>query len=149
MNDEYVTVTVTVPGDRVPEFYGAFSAWLSGKAVMPPAEPPEKAARWKAGDEEAAADFYRAISANARRVLDSWAERPDDWITGDATAQAAGLNGPKGVAGSLSSVGKASTKMCRALPFEHRPGAPGTSGSYRMRPDVAELFRRAKQEVER
>lgn len=147
MLDEYVPVTVSVPASRITNFYETFATWLAGSGDKAPQG--SVARPWQPGDEDAAVDFYGSVSKTARMILDYWAVHPGEWLSGDATATAVEVNGPKGVAGSLSSVGKAAAKMRRALPFEHQPGEPGTSGNYRMRPEVARMFRAAKVEEER
>jgi len=141
-----VQITVSVPDDRQAEFYKMFGAWLE-RATSAEQGGWRNGSPWTAQDTAAAEDFYRAISANARRILDVWARSSGSWVSATDTAQAVGVNGPKGVAGSLSSVGKVANKMSRALPFEHEPGDDGGPGRYRMSAVVAELFRTVHEEV--
>lgn len=84
--------------------------------------------------------LYRMISAGARAVLMHWAQRPDQWVSGSETAAALGLKGAKGVAGTLSSVGKAATKLGCELPFDYEAGEPGSSGRYRVSASKAAWF---------
>lgn len=145
---EITQVTVPVPTQRLPEFYGYFSTWLAT-----PATPAASATTgwkdgrpWAALTPEDAAKLYSGVSAKARAIIDYWLSL-DGWATGDDTAEAVGVNGPKGVAGSLSSVGKACDRMGCELPFEHEPGADGNSGKYRIRVDFASRLRSIRAEA--
>src|ERR1039458_7543042 len=147
MSTEFVETMVHVPVDRLGQFQEIFGRWLGGGPA--PAEPTgwRDGRPWNVGDETDAESFYRGVSATARMVLDFWVLHPGEWLSGEQTAAAVGTNGPKGVAGTLSSVGKTAWKMKRQLPFEHRDGPTGASGFYRMTPTVAELFKVAKARV--
>jgi hypothetical protein len=121
-----------------------FGRWLGGGPVPVPQGGWKDGRPWSAADRSDAERFYREVSPIARSVLDLWSSRPGEWTTGEQTAEAVGVNGPKGVAGTLSSVGRVASKMSRQLPFEHRSGPGGTSGSYLMTPTIASLFSEAR-----
>jgi Family of unknown function (DUF6416) len=146
MKSELVDVTVAVPIDRRAEFYKMFGAWLDGNHTTPTTGWRNGTA-WQADDETDAIRFYRSISTTARLILRFWARNAGEWMDANATADAVGVNGAKGVAGSLSSVGKAANKLGRQLPFEHEAGEAGGPGRYRMSPLVAKLFTSAGNEV--
>lgn len=146
MTTELVTTTVNVPAERLGEFYEMFGKWLNG-VDRPEPEGWRDGRAWGESDFAQAETFYRSVSANARLVLDFWAANPGRWVSGDETAREVGVNGPKGVAGTLSSVGKTADKMKRQLPFEHRDGQSGESGMYRMSHEISSLFVAAKRSV--
>ncbi len=123
-----------------------FGRWLAG-GLEPESPGVLRRATWDDGDVDSAVEFYDRLSPKAARILDLWMDSPGKWVSGDVTAEAAGLNGAYGVAGSLSSVGKAAARLARELPFEWKAGAPGASGSYRMTAPVADLFRQARDRL--
>ena len=149
MTNEYTEVKVAVPVDRVAEFYKMFGNWLEGGDPATSDKTWRTGAVWGPDDIADATAFYASISPTARRILSAWASRSGQWLDAVRTAEEVGVNGPKGVAGSLSSVGKAANRMSRALPFEHEAGEGDTPGRYRMAPLVAELFRNAAKEAGR
>jgi hypothetical protein len=69
-------------------------------------------------------------------------------LDADETASAAGLDGPYGVAGSLSSLGKAAIGLNVELPFEHTPGADGRLATYRMLTTAKPHFLAARKTVQ-
>jgi len=121
-----------------------FGKWLNG-ADRPEPVGWRDGRGWGESDLADAETFYWGVSPYARLVLDLWASNPGRWISGDETAREVGVNGAKGVAGTLSSVGKTADKMKRQLPFEHREGQPGESGMYRMSHEISGLFLAAKR----
>jgi hypothetical protein len=143
--DEFINTTVTVPKDRLAEFYEMFGRWLDASLAHNPAD--LRRATWDDNDIAAAIKFYEGVSPKAAKILDFWMDAPGEWVSGQVTAEAAGLNGAYGVAGSLSSVGKAAARLARELPFEWKAGEPGASGSYRMISPVADLFRQARGQL--
>lgn len=146
---DYVSVSVSVPEQRLPEFYEMFGRWLSTNGSVNAQAGWINGDPWTDDDGTAALALYRTISPAARAIVDFWVSQHGQWTTGDETAAAVGVNGPRGVAGSLSSIGKAASRMKRALPFEYEPGEPGTSGRYQIKPAVAALFEAARREFGR
>jgi hypothetical protein len=128
-----------------------YGRWLGNgsAAVSAPAAGWRNGAAWESDDLPAALDLYRAVSPTARKVLDFWASRGGEWASGSETADAVGVNGPTGLAGTLSSVGKAAGKVGRQLPFQHEDGEVGTSGNYRMSKLLCGLFAAASREFDR
>src|SRR4051812_11865920 len=109
----YIDTTVAVPRERLAEFYEMFGRWLAG-GLPPPATSAAGAQlrqAWGPDDVVLATEFYEWVSPKAAAILDLWMDSAGTWHTGAETAEAAELNaGAYGVAGSLSSVGKASAK---------------------------------------
>jgi hypothetical protein len=102
---------------------------------------------WKEGDIAEARTFLGSISDKASAIIDLWLDSPKgEWVSADASAAAAGLDGAYGVAGSLSSVGRAMKKVGRERPFEHRGGEVAY---YRISEPVRTLFRKARAEIRR
>ena len=144
MTTDLVNATVGVPAERLGEFYEMFGKWLNG-ADRPEPVGWRDGRPWGEKDFAEAETFYRSISPKAQLVLDFWASNPERWVSGEETARKVEVNGPKGVAGTLSSVGKTADKMKRHLPFEHRDGQAGESGMYRMTREISNLFVAAKR----
>lgn len=164
MSFEQLQVTVTVPEDRQGEFHELFGRWLEIPRELRAAframvatfieeggRPPttsetgwHNGRAWGPDDLADARRLYLGVSDMARAMLGFWAEHSGEWVSGEQTAEFAGVKGPKGVAGSLSSVGKAAAKLGRQLPFEHKDGPPGASGSYQVTPLVARLLLAAR-----
>jgi hypothetical protein len=145
-NPAFVRVTVEVPIDRHGEFHEIVGRWLGGTLNRVDATGWRDGRPWLADDHADARAFYKAVSPRARKVLALWASRQGKWVTGEETARRVGVNGPKGVAGTLSSVGTTANKLKKQLPFEHQDGPAGASGLYRMTPTVAALFAAAQDE---
>jgi Family of unknown function (DUF6416) len=144
----YINATVAVPAERLADFYEMFGRWLAGASGRLVSSSAPRLS-WGADEVATAVEFYEWISAKAALILDFWMDHPGIWLTSSDTAAAAGLAGAYGVAGSLSSVGKAAAKFGRELPFEWRAGAAGAPGSYRMSESTAELFQAARAAADR
>lgn len=144
-----IQATVSVPVDRLASFYEMFGQWLANDGKVESGGGWRNGAEWAPNDLVAMIDLYRAISPTARKVLELWAQRSPEWISGSDTADAVGLSGPKALAGTLSSVGKAAGKVAHQLPYQQEDGEVGTSGNYRVSQRCAELFLAARNEVER
>jgi hypothetical protein len=146
-NTELETVSVTVPRDRVGDLY-QFVAGLheTEGAAARVTNGSELRRGWTAEDADVAAAFYRSVSSKAKSILDVLMDVPQGQTrSGEELARMTGLDkGPYGVAGSLSSVGKAAGKLHRALPYVATPGETGGSSSYSMPRVIAELFRTAR-----
>ncbi|MCW3035605.1 MAG: hypothetical protein JWM17_917, partial [Actinobacteria bacterium] len=100
---------------------------------------------WKEGDIAEARTFLGSISEKASAIISLWLDSPKgEWVSAEASAAAAGLDGAYGVAGSLSSVGRAMKKVGRERPFEHRAGEVA---AYRISEPVRTLFRKARAEM--
>lgn len=147
LETELETVSVTVPKDRVGDLY-QFVAGLYEpvRATVVGDQGPDRIRPWMEQDVEVAAAFYGLVSPKARAILDVLMDLPKGQVLcGEALARAVGLEkGAYGVAGSLSSVGKAAGKLHRALPYVATPGESGESSDYLMPRLVAELFRAAR-----
>jgi hypothetical protein len=141
--DEHLSVTVSVPAQRLAEFHQMFGRWLSDSFGAPVPGNGIGLQRWENAQVDLADAFYRAVSRRAKMILDCWMDATGP-VDADATARAAGLDGPYGVAGCLSSVGKASARLKVELPFEHFPGDGDTPTTYRMLPTALSLFRSAR-----
>jgi hypothetical protein len=142
---ELVEASVTVPRSRLPELY-RYVAQLNDPRSAATDTDSEGSQSWSLGDREVADAFYKMVSPKARAILDVLIELPiGGQINGFDLAKAAGLaGGAYGVAGSLSSVGKAANKLRRELPYLAAPGETGESSTYRMTRLVADLFAAAQ-----
>jgi hypothetical protein len=153
-SDEYMSATVSVPKHRFAEFHTMFGRWLAqeqGTADGPAFEPPSgsavggEALRWKETDAPEAIIFLESLSDKALAIIDLWLDAPEgEWTSAEASAAATGLDGAYGVAGSLSSVGRAMKKVNRVRPFEHKAGEVAY---YRISEPVRSLFLGARSEM--
>jgi hypothetical protein len=143
---ELVTATVTVPRERLGDLYRLVGG-LNESGPLPTGSASAPGVRpWSEGDGDVAEQLYRTVSENARRILDELMEVGDGSIGGVELARRTGLEkGAYGVAGSLSSVGKAATKAGRELPYRAQANAAGGPGIYGMEPQIAELFKAARE----
>lgn len=143
----FVTVSVTIPKERLGELYRQVAALNEdGSSPAGPLVAAMPVRPWGPGDTELAERLYGMVSENARRILDELMALGDAGSIGGAElASNAGIkNGAYGVAGSLSSVGKAATKVGRELPYRTVPNAAGGPGIYGMEDRVSSLFRAAQ-----
>ena len=147
-----MTVTVSVPRGLLSDLYRHVAALNDGdptaidstvrvKSMLP----------WGHDDAELARQLYMMVSANARRILDELMELGGaSVIDGTDLAKKAGIEkGAYGVAGSLSSVGKAAAKVNRKLPYRATPNVTGGPGIYGMEDKVSTLFQEARAAQER
>jgi hypothetical protein len=142
---ELVTVSVSVPRERLSELYRQVAA-LNEDGPPPGAQTGSRGGvkPWGSGDVEVARRLYAMVSANARSILDQLMKLGDGSIGGAQLAANAGIDkGAYGVAGSLSSVGKAAAKVGRELPYRTTASDQGP-GVYGMAETVSELFRAAR-----
>jgi hypothetical protein len=145
---EHLPVTVNVPADRLGEFHQMFGRWLTNGTVANASPSAHSGGKltWDQADVDLAIAFYRGISPRADRILDCWMDATDR-VEAETTAAAAGLDGPYGVAGCLSSVGKASARLNVELPFEHFAGDNDKPSSYQMLSAAKPLFIAARNKV--
>jgi hypothetical protein len=157
---EGVQVTVTVPSERIGEFYELFGLWLQSsegelihrvRTEMPSVGEATTqtgiASRdWKTGDwDERVSDariFYKGLSWKAKQVCDYLTERPGTEVSANELGELLDST-PNGVAGTLSSFGFQGRNVRRVHPFRWTPGPHGES-TYSFDPEVAELFNAAR-----
>ncbi len=145
---EHLAVTVSVPAERLGEFHQMFGRWLTNDptGATKTSDRPVGPLTWDRADVCLAISFYRGISPRAVKILDCWMDASDR-VDAATTAAAAGLDGPYGVAGCLSSVGKASNRLNVELPFHHDPGNDDHPTTYRMLASAIPLFHSARSTV--
>ncbi|MGO9899929.1 MAG: DUF6416 domain-containing protein [Solirubrobacteraceae bacterium] len=148
-------VTVSVPEDRVPEFYSWFAAFLSAEpgTLSPPSGGGRRGSRdhhhgeakaWSAQDADQAAWLYRKLAPQARELFDLLAESPGARLGGEDIAKRLKLEkGSHGVAGILAWPGRYSRHLDRVLPIATE-GRPDGGTDYYMDPVLAELFTAAR-----
>lgn len=151
-------ITVSVPEERVPEFYTWFGAFLASEPGTPPARErrgwrgPRGSRRhaepepWSDEDLKQATWLYRKLAPPARELFDLLMEEPGEPFAGDEIARRLGLDkGAHGVAGILAWPGRYSRHLARLLPIETAGRSDGGT-DYFMEPAVAQLFRKARGE---
>jgi hypothetical protein len=149
-------VTVAVPEERVPEFYGWFASFLAAEpgAAPPPAGSAHRGPRghrhdavaqaWSAQDADQAAWLYRKLAPQARQLFDLLAGTPGARFGGEDIARRMKLDkGAHGVAGILAWPGRYSRRLERVLPIATE-GRPDGGTDYYMDPQLAELFTAAR-----
>jgi hypothetical protein len=154
-------VTVTVPEERVPEFYSWFAAFLASEPGTPPPSwgPGGRGLRgsrrqgeahvWSAEDADQAAWLYGKLAPPARELFDLLADAPGERFGGEDVARRLGLEkGAHGLAGILAWPGRYSRHLSRVLPIATDGRADGGTDYY-MEPDVAALFATARTQPRR
>ncbi len=149
-------VKVSVPEERVPEFYSWFAAFLAAEPGTPPpfgrygrrgpgGSRHHGAARsWSADDAEQAAWLYGRLAPPARRLLDLLIDAPGERFAGEELAKQLELQkGAHGVAGILAWPGRYSRHLDRTLPITTEGRADGGTDYY-MEPQLAALFADAR-----
>jgi len=133
-------VKVLVPSERVADFYAMVAKWL----VEPPEEDPAMVIEpWAADDLDRAETVWRKMSKSARALFSLLMENPGARISGEQIAQDLNIaNGRSGVAGVLAWPGRYSYKVGRKFPIKWE------SGDYWMTPEIADLFKQARDQVE-
>jgi hypothetical protein len=149
-------VTVTVPEERVPEFYIWFASFLTSEPGAPPASAGagrrgsrdhhrhRDAAAWSAQDADQAAWLYHQLAPQAKELFDLLAGAPGARFGGEDIAKRLTLEkGAHGVAGILAWPGRYSRHLDRVLPIATEGRADGGTDYY-MDPEVADLFTAAR-----
>jgi hypothetical protein len=152
-------VKVSVPEERVPEFYSWFAAFLSAEPGTPPPfgrhgrrGPPGSrhhgpAQAWSADDADQAAWLYGRLAPPARQLLDLLIDAPGERFAGEELAKRLELQkGAHGVAGILAWPGRYSRRLDRTLPITTE-GRPDGGTDYYMDPELASLFAAARAEA--
>jgi len=157
--DEWLQVQVMIPRDRIGEFHEMFGGWLQqpSRQNLPIVHSPESAAEqrvepseksWSDGSPEEllhdAREFYRSLSPTAKRFLNHLVEAPGHQATANELAQELGRPSPNSVAGVTASFGFQRKAINRQLPYGGWR-APGGATTYLLEPEVADLFRRARE----
>jgi hypothetical protein len=149
-------VTVSVPEERVPEFYSWFGAFLAaepgtaapmaGRERRGPRGPRRhgQARAWSAADADQAAWLYGKLAPPARELFDLLIDAPGERFGGETLAKRLKLQkGAHGVAGILAWPGRYSRHLDRVLPITTDGRADGGTDYY-MEPDLAALFAAAR-----
>ncbi|MCO1659501.1 hypothetical protein KDL28_30965 [Pseudonocardia sp. S2-4] len=155
-----VNVPVMVPEDRLSDFYSMYAAWLNG-AVHVIAGNLEVAQgmsetsgavsgsdlpHWTAADGDLAREVWSKLSQPAKRLVSILVDSPDEHVGGDELAERAGIpNGRQGVAGALGWPGRYCLAVGREY-FWSWEDLDGSAPGYWLTPEVAELFRAARDE---
>ncbi|MBV8945031.1 MAG: hypothetical protein JOZ95_06380 [Solirubrobacterales bacterium] len=154
-------VTVAVPEERVPEFYAWFASFLASEPGTPPPfggrgrrgrrgiRRHDDVRDWSAEDAQEAAWLYRKLAPPARELFDVLADRPGGRIGGEQLARQLALEkGSHGVAGVLAWPGRYSRHLGRVLPIATE-GRPDGGTDYYMEPEIAGLFKAARDRPRR
>ncbi|MBV8712900.1 MAG: hypothetical protein JOY56_14025 [Solirubrobacterales bacterium] len=154
-------VTVAVPEERVPEFYAWFASFLASEPGTPPPfggrgrrgrrgiRRHDDVRDWSAEDAQEAAWLYRKLAPPARELFDVLADRPGGRIGGEQLARRLALEkGSHGVAGVLAWPGRYSRHLGRVLPIATE-GRPDGGTDYYMEPEIAGLFKAARDRPRR
>ena len=150
-------ITVSVPEERVPEFYAWFAEFLTAEPGT--ASPGERgryghrgrrlrseARAWSADDADQAAWLYRKLAPPARELFDLLLDAPGERFGGETIAKRLGLEkGAHGVAGILAWPGRYSRHLDRVLPIDTEGRGDGGTDYY-IDPDTAAIFAAAREE---
>jgi hypothetical protein len=135
---ETVSVTIVVPADRAYRFKDHAKRWLKGTAHT----------EWRASDHELAARLWQRLDIARRQVLGVLIDDPGRRFRASELVElTSAAPGPADLVRLLGTVSNLSHGLCRAWPwhFDYPDGkGKGKPGVYWMEPDVAELFRNAR-----
>ena len=146
-------ITVAVPEERVPEFYGWFAHFLTAEpGTAAPSERGRRGRRhrsdasaWSADDADQAAWLYHKLALPARELFDLLLDAPGERFAGETIARRLGLDkGAHGVAGILAWPGRYSRHLDRVLPIDTE-GRPDGGTNYYIDPDTAAIFAAARK----
>lgn len=146
-------ITVPVPDGRIAEFYQFFGQWLAGSLPYLDPQPfdddaPDERQHWSAKDQTEAEWLWSKLSKNARAMFTVLIDAPDRKFTGEEIAETANIpNGASGVAGVLAWPGRFCLQQRRHLPTHWRAGEDDAPSVYWMTPEVADLFRTARDQA--
>ena len=151
-------ITVPVPEDRIAEFYQFFGAWLAGAPTsvvsvgQQVGHPETNVVAWARADEDLALAqvVWEKLSDRAKAMFDLLTEHPGAKISGEMIAEKVDIpNGKYGVAGVLAWPGRHCYAVGRVLPVRYEDGPVGGSANYWIEKEVADLFKQAKDEIQR
>lgn len=94
---EFMDVTVSVPKDRLPEFYVMFGQWMAGppEAAAGQLEAATPAEAWSSSDEDLATKVWNKFSPRATAVFSTLIDAPNKKISADELASMHDVpNGP-------------------------------------------------------
>jgi hypothetical protein len=159
-----IDVTVKVPEDRLAEFYAMFAAWLNAPSqtsvlsgtvetqrnavpqmVSLPGAHTDGRQPWSEADAALAAKLWDKFSDPAKALFSKLIDEPDRRFTGEELAEMLNIpNGHNGVAGVLAWPGKYCHKEGRQRLWEWSYPVDGEPVVYSIMPEVAALFRQAR-----
>jgi hypothetical protein len=146
-----IDVTVTIPEDRVADFYELVGRWLSGGlqrtgADLPePADSPAKEWTDTEGDVRLARVVWEKLSPRAMAVFSLLMAHPGRKLSGDDLAATVKIpNGKYGIAGVLAWPGRHCAAVDRRPLWRWESGPPGGSASFWVDKEVADLFERVR-----
>jgi len=143
--EDFQEVKVLVPVERVAEFYEMVGRWLARPAdaeMVAGAREPEP---WSDDDLALAEAVWFELSQPARDLFSVLSDRPEVQISGEQLAEDLHIDyGKSGIAGVLAWPTRHCKAVGRELPIEREAGPVGESSSYWMTPDIADLFRKAR-----
>ncbi|CAN5611022.1 hypothetical protein BH09ACT7_BH09ACT7_23510 [soil metagenome] len=153
-------VTVKVPEERLVEFYAMHATWLSApprgavlpdavdavrNAVSPASENIGGRQPWLDTDAALAAELWDKFSDAAKALFSKLIDEPDRQFNGEELAGMLNIpNGHSGVAGVLAWPGKYCKQESRELLWKWTYPVEGEPVVYWMTPEVAALFRKAR-----
>ncbi|WP_427383434.1 DUF6416 domain-containing protein [Janibacter sp. G56] len=151
---EMPDVTVPVPEERVPEFYRFFGAWLAGDIAssMPTTDTRGEGGvkPWVNNDNDLglAQEIWQKLSPSAKAMFDLLMEEPGQKISGDVIAEKLDIpKGKYGVAGVLAWPKRYCMAVERRQPARYEDNPNAGSGNYWIDPEVADLFKQARDSL--
>jgi hypothetical protein len=141
-------ITVKVPAGRIAEFYEMHGRWLRGEPSLDPGDADigeiDRLPWDPEHDLELAKKAWALFPNRAQLVFTTLIDNPGKPYSGDDLAAIHDIpNGRMGLAGVLAWPGRYLYKLGRVLPAKVVPNPEGGSW-YSMEPDLAELFKEAR-----
>jgi hypothetical protein len=138
-NDEFVTVPVLVPRERLGDLYAIVGGWTQPAGTRPAnGAGSDTDLRWHSDDWQVADDVVAAGGTNARAIYRVLAANAGQPVSYEQLDQAVNMDGLRRV-GVLGSIGKSCSHRGREVPWTW----DRDHATYTMAPLVAELFRTA------
>jgi uncharacterized protein DUF6416 len=143
-----IDVTVKIPEERVGDFYEVVGRWLSGE--QPEEETSDTSARlkdWKNSDDDLvlARLVWEKFSPYAKALFSLLMDQPGHKVSSEDLAATLGIpNGKSGVAGVLAWPARHCAAVNKVGLWSWEPGPEGDGASYWIEPEVADLFKRAR-----
>jgi hypothetical protein len=131
-------ITVTVPDDKVGEFYVVYGQWLQSVA----GQNGKAAIHWSAADINLAVQVWKKLPANSRQVIAILVGVEE--LDAASLAEDIGLKDVSQLTGVNGWIGRISNEFGRRTPVKAKASDKGTA--YWMEPGVAELFKKAMKQ---
>lgn len=138
-------VTVWVDEENIGELYLKVGGWLAGDHESAEMAVPPK--QWGGTEKDAAIAeaAWEQFAEPSKPVISLWLDHPGEKFNALEIASKLDLgSGMYGVAGALAQPGKRCKALGRVRMWEFETGTKGQGSTYWVKPEIAELFNKAR-----